>query len=233
MQPVGNANIHEAVNALSKLQVQDLEKQINLFHNIIDHVIKDPQNSIHRNLKVSLLLRVLGCIWIDILLKSGFIWSENGNRLIFNTDQLGKLKTAKNVLLCWQDNVFNSTNKQSIQKPNKTSKNPQPLKHIHKSVHRIHSDGNEASRCSIKTCTHASYILSIMTKYNQSNYQKSIETMYQSGISNIVDAYIHFLHQHDNDTDFHLMTDRKQQCQIIKCNKFIRNCRDKTIEPKN
>eukprot|EP01084_Bolivina_argentea_P215220 365371_1 len=79
----------------------------------------------------------------------------------------------------------------------------------------------------ISNCNHLKILEAMMQPYNKSSSQnKNDYDTHNVNILQLLNSFIHLIHEHANDEEFEFITKELGSCDMIKCNIFKRN-RDK------
>eukprot|EP01084_Bolivina_argentea_P223905 378726_1 len=78
----------------------------------------------------------------------------------------------------------------------------------------------------VKDCHHLKEFAKIMNKCEIVNINRH-------GINDILNSYIHLIHQHNTDHEFEFIAACLDDCGLTKCQKFLRNHRDRNRQKQN
>eukprot|EP01084_Bolivina_argentea_P031877 58981_1 len=250
--------IKNAMTYLSTLQTQQRHNETKLIQKIISNILSSPNTLRYQSLNISALTRkcISFQIWHDLLLSAGFDKSKDKRTLTFDTTKLNQLKSVHSELSKQEFMIFSGKSKQ--QKISKTSKamvkcicgaNMKILTSTNTNIFcfvcKAYSDSNikfwhcdqqischpwKYNLCEL--CINSGCIGNIVKCCNLNrlilDMSKSDGNASERNSTRVVNDYLHLMNSHNNDMDFAYIVDKIGVCDILKCQRFQRNTRDRT-----
>eukprot|EP01084_Bolivina_argentea_P022421 41670_1 len=225
---------NQVISAISNLNHNEREHGLKLIYKIFNNILLHPNDAKYCSLNAIRLSQKLShhTIWFKLLINAGFYESKSDNRLIFDSEKLALLKHINNLCLSYKWKQHYDIDDIKQHKMNN-------IKLINERIHNVSTIAcnefnnqiseehySQLNHCRDKSnCSQLTKFVIIMNAYNKENICDN--DMNDRKILQMVNNYLHLMHQHNEDEQFEFIANQLGCCDITKCNIFMRTNRNR------